>query len=143
MPTNDVFNTAKEIPQDLLKGIQEPLITRWWTTALFACKARRYLPFFIKMAKGVRNMTTTKEKENTIALNLLSLASSDWVVADVILIASLSQLFLNNHMKWYQGVDPNIGRSGFLTFHCAVRYFLMLEDFTRSQKVLGDPRAFQ
>jgi hypothetical protein len=28
----------------------------------------------------------------------------------------------------YQGVDPNIGRPGLLTFHRAVRYFLMLED---------------
>jgi hypothetical protein len=86
------------------------------------------------MAKGVRNMTTTKEKENTIASNLLSLASSDWIVADVMLIASLSQLFLNNHMKGYQGVDPNIGRHGFLTFHRAVRYFLMLEDLREAER---------
>ncbi len=95
----DVFNTTKEIPQDLLKAMQEPLIIRWWTIAVLACKERRYLPFFIKMAIGVRNMTTTKEKENTIASNLLWLASSDWIVADVMLIASLSQLFLNKHMK--------------------------------------------
>jgi hypothetical protein len=52
----------------------------------------------------------TKEKENRIMSNILALASSDWIVADVMLIASLSKLFLNNHMKWYQGVaDPNIG----------------------------------
>jgi hypothetical protein len=41
-------------------------------------------------------MTMTKEKENTIASNLLLLASSAWIVADVMLIASLSKLFLNN-----------------------------------------------
>jgi hypothetical protein len=96
----DAF-AVEEIPCDLLKAMQELLITRWWTIAVLAVKAQRYLPFFIKMAKGVRNMTTTKEKENTIASNLLSLASSVWIVADVMLIASLSKLFLNNHMKWY------------------------------------------
>ena len=79
-------------------------------------------------------MTTTKEKENTIASNLLSLASSEWIVADVMLIASLSKLFLNNHMKWYQGSDPNIGRPGFLVFHRAVRYFLQLEDLQDAER---------
>jgi hypothetical protein len=48
-----VFNAAKEIPQDLLKAIQEPLIMRWWTIAVLACKAQRYLPFFINMANGL------------------------------------------------------------------------------------------
>jgi hypothetical protein len=114
----EVFETTEieAIPQDLLKAMQELLITRWWTIAVLATKAQWYHPFIVKMAKGVRNMTATKEKENSIASNLLSLASSDWIVADVMLIASLSKLFLNNHMKWYQGVDPNIGQSGFLSF---------------------------
>ena len=131
---DDALDAVEDIPKDLLKAMQEPLITRWWTIAVLACKARRYLVFFVKMAKGVRNMTTTKEKENTIASNLLSLASSEWIVADVMLIASLSKLFLNNHMKWYQGADPNIGRPGFLVFHRAVRYFLQLEDLQDAER---------
>ena len=131
---DDALDAVEDIPKDLLKVMQEPLITRWWTIAVLACKARRYLVFFVKMAKGVRNMTTTKEKENTIASNLLSLASSEWIVADVMLIASLSKLFLNNHMKWYQGSDPNIGRPGFLVFHRAVRYFLQLEDLQDAER---------
>jgi hypothetical protein len=55
----DVFNATKETPQqDLLKVMQqEPLITPWWTIGVLACKAQRYLPLFIKMAKGVRTMT--------------------------------------------------------------------------------------
>jgi hypothetical protein len=95
------------------------------------------------MAKGVRNMTTTKEKENTITSNLLSLASLAWIVADVMLIASLSKLFLNNHMKWYQGVDTNIGRPGFLAFHRAVRYFLMLEDLREAERSWETHGLFQ
>jgi hypothetical protein len=63
----------KEIPQDLLKTMQEPLIMRWWTIVVLACKAQRYLPFCLKMTKGVRNMTMTKEIEIATALNLLLL----------------------------------------------------------------------
>jgi hypothetical protein len=124
----DAFSAVQEIPRDLLKAMQEPLITRWWTIVVLAVRAQRYLPFFIKMAKGVRNMMTTKEKENSIASNLSLLASSAWIVLDVMLIASLSKLFLNNYIKWYQGVDPNIGQPSFLAFHRAVCYLLMLED---------------
>jgi hypothetical protein len=36
-------------------------------------------------------------------------------------------------MKWYQGVDPNIGQPSFLAFHCAVHYFLMLEDLEEAE----------
>jgi hypothetical protein len=61
----DVFNMTEEIPQDLPKAMQEPFITRSWTITVLACKAQRYLPFFVKRAKGVRNMTTTKEKKKT------------------------------------------------------------------------------
>jgi hypothetical protein len=66
---DDVLDATKDIPQDLLKAMQEPLI-RWWTIAVLATTAQQYLPLFIKIAKGVRNMTTTKETENTIMSNL-------------------------------------------------------------------------
>jgi hypothetical protein len=41
----------------------------------------KYLDLFLKMAKGVQNMTDTSNKENTLASNLLSLASSAWIIA--------------------------------------------------------------
>jgi hypothetical protein len=64
----DIFDaTTKDILRDLLKAMQEQLITRWWMIAVLATKAQRDLPFFIKMVKLVRNMMTTKEKENMIA----------------------------------------------------------------------------
>jgi hypothetical protein len=48
----DAF-TVEEILRNLLKAMQELLITRWWMITVLAVKAQRYLPFFIKMAKGV------------------------------------------------------------------------------------------
>jgi hypothetical protein len=64
----ETFDVVEDAPKDLLQATQEPLlITRWWTIAILAVKCRRHLPFFIKMAKGVRNRITTKQKENMIA----------------------------------------------------------------------------
>jgi hypothetical protein len=61
--------------------------------------------------------TKTDQKENIITSNLLSLASFDWIVADIQLIAGVAESWLNPHMRWYQGSDPNIGLTGFLSFH--------------------------
>ena len=106
---------------------------------VLALKVWWYLPFFVKkMAKGVRNRMMTEQKESNIVSNLLPLASSDWIVANVMLIASHSKLFLNNHMTWYESVGPNSGRARFLLFHHAFcYYFLMFKDFCKKPNSLG------
>jgi hypothetical protein len=93
--------------------------------------ATKYLAFFVLMAKACCNMTKTDQKENIIASNLLSLASSNWIVANISLIAGVSKSWLNPHMRWYQALDPNVGMLGFLSFHRRVQYFLMLEDLKK------------
>jgi hypothetical protein len=80
-----------EAPKELLKAMQEPLITRWWTIGSLAILTTKHLDFFLLLAKGVCNMTNTDQKENIIASNLLSLVSSEWIVADVYFIAGISQ----------------------------------------------------
>jgi hypothetical protein len=70
-------------PKDLLKAMQEPLITCWWTIGSLAILTAKHLQFFMLFTKGVCNMTKTIEKDNVIASNLLSLASSEWIVGDV------------------------------------------------------------
>ena len=123
MPNNFV-----EVPADFLKAMQTPLITRWWTIGSLATLTAQHLDFFLLLAKGVCNMTTTVQKDNIIASNLLSLASSEWIVTDVLFVNGISKAWLNPHMKFYQSTDPNVGEPGFLSFHRQVRYFLMLED---------------
>jgi hypothetical protein len=73
--------------------------SRWWTIGLLAQFATKYLDFFPLMAKGCCNMTKTDQKEIIIASNLLSLASSDWIVADIYLIAGVAKSWLNPHMR--------------------------------------------
>jgi hypothetical protein len=94
----------------------------------------KYLDFFLLMAKACCNMTKTDQKDNIIASNLLSLASSDWIVADIYLIAGVAKSWLNPHMRWYQGSDRHIGTPWFLCFHRQVRYFLMLEDLKKIEE---------
>jgi hypothetical protein len=81
-----------EAPKDLLKAMQEPLVTRWWTIGSHAILTANHLQFFMLLAKGVCNMTKTIKKDNVIASNLLSLASSEWIVGDVFLSPQLPSL---------------------------------------------------
>jgi hypothetical protein len=88
------------------------------------------------MAKACCNMTKTDQKENFIAsnllsLNLLSLVSSDWIIANIYLISGVTKSWLNPHMRWYLGLDPNIRTPGFLSFHRHVKYFLMMENLKK------------
>ena len=112
---DDLLNST-EAPKNVLKAMQAPLLTCWWTIGSLAILAASHLQFFKLLAKGVCNMTKTVQKDNVIASNLLSLASSEWIVWDVLFIAALAKSWLNPHMKFYQGTDPNIGEPGFLCF---------------------------
>jgi hypothetical protein len=44
-------------------------------------------------------MTNTDQKEKIIASNLLSLASSEWIIADILFNSTISKCWLNPHMK--------------------------------------------
>jgi hypothetical protein len=132
-----------EAPKDLVKAMQEPLVTRWWTIGNLAILTTKHLDFFLLLAKGVCNITNTDVREDKIASNLLSLASSEWIVADVHFIAGIAKDWLNPHMKWYQDIDANIGRPGFLSFHRSVRYFLMVDHVGRIRRDWKTNKVFE
>jgi hypothetical protein len=81
-----------------------------------------------RKGKGVCKVSKTIKKDNVIASNLLLLASTKWIVGNVFFITGITQSWLNLHMKFYQGTDPNIGEPGFLSDHCQVPFFLMIKD---------------
>jgi hypothetical protein len=74
---------------------------------------------------------------------LLSLASSEWIVADVYFIAGIAKSWLNPHTKWYQGTDVNIGKPGFLSFHRSVCCFLMVNDVDRIRRDWKRNKVFE
>jgi hypothetical protein len=124
---DDLLNSVNA-PKDMLKAMQERLVTLWLTIGSLAILTSKHLDFFFLLAKGVCNMTNTDQKENIIASNLLSLTSSKWIIADVFFISAISKCWLNPHMKWYQGSDRMVCRPGFLLLHHSICFFLMLED---------------
>ena len=120
-------NTFVEVQAYLLKAMQTPLITPWWTIGSLAILTTQHFELFLLLAKGVCNMMTTIQKDNTSASNLLSLPSSEWIVTDILFINGISKAWLNPDMKFYQSKDQNVGEPGFLFFHCQVLYSQMLE----------------
>lgn len=105
---------SEDAPKDVMQAMQEQLIiTRWWMVGSLAQFATKYLAFFLLMAQAGCNMTKTDQKENIIVSNLLSFALSDWIVEDIYLNAGVRKSWLNPHMQWYQGSDPNAGTPGF------------------------------
>jgi hypothetical protein len=137
----DLLDSIKA-PKDLLKAIQEWLITCWWTIGSLAIGTNKHLKFFLLLAKGVCNMTKTINKDNAIASNLLPLASSKWIVGNVLFITGITKSWLNPQMKFYQGMDPNIREPGFLSFHCQVCFFLMIKDIDKMKNNWQANNAF-
>jgi hypothetical protein len=136
------FINSIEAPKDLLKVMQEALVTCWWTIGSLAILTAKHLQFFMLLAKGICNMTKTIKKDKVVTSNLLLLASSEWIVGDVFFIAAIAKSWLNPHMKFFQGPDPNVGEPGFLSYHPQVHFFLMMEDINRMKRNWRGHKAF-
>jgi hypothetical protein len=83
-----------EAPKDLVKAMQEPLLTLCWTIGSLAILTTKHIDFFLLLVKGICNITNTDVRENIIASNLLSLASTEWIVADVYFTAGIAKDWL-------------------------------------------------
>lgn len=116
------------LPDGIGAAMQQPLITRWWTIGTLSKLASKFLPFFVKVAQAIRNTCISSHKLCMISSNMLSLASSEGIVVNVHFLAGFANCWLNPHMKFMQGTDPNIGTPGYLSFHRAGRYYLQVRD---------------
>jgi hypothetical protein len=92
----DELLNSIEAPKDLMKAMQDPLVTRWWTMGSLAILTTKHLDFFSLLSRGVCNMTNSDQKDNIIASNLLSLASSEWILASVFFVAGIAKCWLNH-----------------------------------------------
>jgi hypothetical protein len=69
--------------------------------------------------------------ERDVAGNLKSLLNEPCVLVNLYLITGFFLGYLFHHFEWLQGVDPNIGKPGFLSFHLVPQVFMMLQDLKR------------
>ena len=134
---------SKDVPKELTKWVQNPVITRWWTVGAVARFLTKYWDLLFKMAQAVIVTSTTKEAKNKIASGLYSLMSEKAIKADVAYITAFAQDHLNPNMKWSSRVDKNVGQPGFLTFHRVSHYFVMVENIKRMQTDWSESKYFK
>jgi hypothetical protein len=135
-----------DVPRDLLAIMQEPIITRWWTTGIAALSFRKYGQVYSALAKAVVNQSTTKMAENMIGSDIVSLAREPVIRSDVEVMATYAEVFFNENFKWSQGSDPNVGTPGFLTHHQVSRFFIKarkMEEMIRSWKTIPEFEHFR
>ena len=136
------YNAEDIIPKELLVALQEPLYTRWWTLGSLSCIYSKYYTLFDKIASKIISTTTTAQKTNKIASNYIRFTKSPWLMSDVHFIAGICNGWFNGHFNWYQQADPIIKKPGYLTFHRATRYYIMVNDLNALSHDLMEHEAF-
>jgi hypothetical protein len=136
------YNAEDIIPKELLVALQEPLYTRWWTLGSLSCIYSKYSTLFDKIASKIISTTTTAQKTNKIASNYIRFTKSPWLMSDVHFIAGICNGWFNGHFNWYQQSDPIIKKPGFLTFHRAARYYIMVNDLKALSHDIMEHEAF-
>jgi hypothetical protein len=126
--------------------MQEPIMTRWWTTGIAALSFRKYCDVYCALAKAVVNQSTTKMAENMIGSDIISLAREPVIRSDIEILATYAEVCFNEHFEWSQGTDPNVGTPGFLSYHQSSRYFIKarnLEEMVRSWRTQAEFEVFR
>jgi hypothetical protein len=116
-------------PEVLGKTLQEPVMTRWWTVAVASHILSLCSEFFAHTSWVVVSMTKTDQADNKIASSGLdSLLREDMIKSDTSLLGDFHTDFLNSHLQFYQGTDPETDLPGYLIRHVYARYFVMKKE---------------
>jgi hypothetical protein len=126
------FKDLAEKKQDLLQ--MKPDDARWWYTAVAAVRLARNWLLWIALTDAYLEKKNLTPVQRDIAGNLKSMLTEPEILCDLYLLACFFRGFLFHHFKFFQGVDPNIGKPGFLSFHILTRVFLMTRDLERLSK---------
>jgi hypothetical protein len=143
----DFLAWIKELKANPDMLLTMPNDARWWYTAIAVDRLMRNLHLWKKLAKEYNSQSNLTTTERDIGGNFVSLLEEPEVMVDLALLAGFFRLYLFSHFKFFQGVDPNIGRPGWLSFHVVTRFFLMLEDLNRllnfQEKLPSEMEPFQ
>jgi hypothetical protein len=108
--------------------VMKPDNSRWLYTAFAVDWIKNNHDNWIKLADKFLETSKHMPTERDIVRNLKSLLNEPEILVNLALTAGFFQSYFFQHFKFLQGVDPNIGKPGFLSFHIFVRVFLMRED---------------
>jgi hypothetical protein len=126
------------VPSDLLKLMQEPILTRWGTVGKACQYVERFRPVLIILAQGLCAITTTTSNLALCAGNFSSLSKEDEIRIDLAFLSDFDKYFFRSELDFSHLTDPNIGRAGFLGNHHLVRYFLKRQALKNIQEELNN-----
>jgi hypothetical protein len=121
------------------KLVEKPDDSRWLYTAVAIDRLYRYLDLWRNLLDKCLSMEKLTSMERDIVGNLKSLLHEPKVLIDLSLTAAFFRGYFFHHFKFLQGVDPHIGKPGFLPFHILVRVFLMLQDLEHLANYQDEP----
>jgi hypothetical protein len=149
------LHSGVPFPKVLGKTLQEHVVTPWWTVAVASNILSLCWEFFAHMSWVVASMTKTNQADNKIASGLDSLLREDMIRSDTWIMTKTDQAdnkiasgldsllredmiksdtsllgnfytdFLNSHLQFYQGTDPETHLPGYLIRHVHARCFVM------------------
>jgi hypothetical protein len=134
----DFLAWIKELKDNPDMLLTMPNDARWWYTAMAVDRLMRNLHLWKTLATQYVSQSDLTPVERDIGGNFVSLLEEPEVMVDLAFLAGFFRLYLFSHFKFFQGVDPNIGRPGWLSFHVVTRFFLMLEDLNRLLNFQGE-----
>jgi hypothetical protein len=114
--------------------LMKPDDARWMYTAFAVDRLERNLELWKTLADKYLESKIHTPTEKDIVGNFISLMEEPEVLVDLALTAGFFRGYFFPHFVFLQGVDPNIGKPGFLSFHILVHIFLMLQDLDRLSK---------
>jgi hypothetical protein len=108
--------------------VTKPDDSSWLYTAFAVDRIENNRDNWIKLADKFLETSKHTPTERDIVGNLKSLLNEPEILVDLALTAGFFRSYFFQHFKFLQGVNPNIGKPGFLSFHIFVQVFLMRED---------------
>jgi hypothetical protein len=100
--------------------VTKPDDSRWLYTVFAIDWIKNNYDNWIKLANTFLETSQHTPTEQDIVGNLKSLMNEPEILIDLALTAGFFQSYFFQHFKFLQGVNPNIGKPGFLSFHIFV-----------------------
>jgi len=118
----------EEDRKQVLRRLQAPVLTRWWTVGAAANLAFKIHLVLLRVTQNVINCHPTRDKKNKIASGLQPLLLEPEINADLALIECFHTVFFCPHLDWVQSTTDLTNVPGFQAHNTLGRYFIMVQD---------------
>lgn len=118
----------EEYRKQVLRKLQAPVLTRWWTVGAGAHLATKIYLLLVRITQNVINCHPTRDKKNKIASGLQPLLLEPEIFSDLALVDCFHTAFFCPHLDWIQSATDLTNVPGFQSHNTLGRYFIMVQD---------------